>query len=417
MINKTVLNVIRAHQARFLEARPFRHVVIENFLENGAAEQLLQDFPAPEKSTSFVEMGRRIGKNVVENVSEISPFYKSFHDYIHSPAFLDAIGTITGIPDLISDNSMFGGGTHENVNLSELTPHVDFNFDISGRLHRRLNLLLYLNKEWEEHWGGSIEIHSDPRSPETNTVNSFLPLFNRCVIFETNEYSWHGFCQINLPEDKRHLSRKSFSLYLYTKERPAGEIAPLHTTVYVPRPLPSHIQPGTTLSAADFNAIDGLLERRDRLIRFYQEKELANSREEKNRLEYLNRLESLNRLPLTGYALQQGPVRGFWPDGWVSKELEFRVWLDRDISRFAVMGDVPGFGSRENEVIVRINGTPHSFTIRSGARFSLQGSVRGKMGTTLDVSISAKATMSPLRAEAGPDAREFAYFLQQLRFD
>jgi hypothetical protein len=312
---------------------------------------------------------------------------------------------------------MFGGGTHENVNGSELTPHIDFNFDTRGKLHRRLNLLLYLNKEWDERWGGSIELHSDPRSPQSNEVKSFLPLFNRCVIFETNEHSWHGFPQVHLPEDKRHLSRKSFSIYLYTRERPAEDTAPPHTTVYVPRPLPSHIQPGTTLSAADFDVIQGLIDRRDGLIRFYQEKELAISREEQKRQEYLHHLEAFIRLPLTGYGVQQGAVHGFWPDGWVGKHLEFQVQLDRKISRMLVLGAVPGFGPLKSNLSIQLNETFHSFSIRRDEELRVEAQVQAEMGNVLKVSVTASESMSPVRAGVGEDVRELVFFLYQVRFD
>jgi Rps23 Pro-64 3,4-dihydroxylase Tpa1-like proline 4-hydroxylase len=79
-----------------------------------------------------------------------------------------------------------------------------------------LNLLIYLNPQWQADWGGNLELHSNPRQPEENKIKSFVPIFNRCLIFETNEYSWHGFSQINLPENQRHLSRKSLSIYLYS---------------------------------------------------------------------------------------------------------------------------------------------------------------------------------------------------------
>ena len=94
-------------------------------------------------------------------------------------------------------------------------------------LHRRINLLIYLNREWEASWGGAIELQSDPHNPAVDSVQGFLPLFNRAVIFETSAFSWHGFPRIVLPPDKRHLSRKSFSIYLDTKERAAEEIVAL----------------------------------------------------------------------------------------------------------------------------------------------------------------------------------------------
>ena len=94
-------------------------------------------------------------------------------------------------------------------------------------------------------WGGALEIHSDPRQPFENRVWSYDPLFNRWVMFETNERSWHGFPQIDLPPDRRHLSRRSISIYLYTKDRPAEEIPPIDPTFYVQRFRPQHIRRAT----------------------------------------------------------------------------------------------------------------------------------------------------------------------------
>src|SRR5690606_29457989 len=114
----------------------------------------------------------------------------------------------------------------------ELDPHVDYNYINHGQLHRRLNLLVYFNKEWDAAWGGNIELHSNPRIPEENEVSSYEPLYNRALIFETNEYSWHGFKKIVLPQDKKQLTRRSLAIYLYTRSRPDDEVAPPHGTFY-----------------------------------------------------------------------------------------------------------------------------------------------------------------------------------------
>ena len=153
----------------------------------------------------------------------------------------------------------------ENRHGQALDPHVDFNYDPATKLHRKLNLLVYLNKEWREAWGGSIELHSDPRRPDGNRITSFTPAFNRAVIFETNERSWHGFPRIILPEDKRHLSRKSLSIYLYTRTRPAHEIVPEHGTFYVQRPLPSRYHPGLELNSKRYRRDHELAGRARRL--------------------------------------------------------------------------------------------------------------------------------------------------------
>jgi len=270
MIAADVLARAADHRRDYNEAKPFRHAMIENFLEPSVAEGLLADFPHFDPKKAINEHGEVGRKAVVETVSSISPGYKAFYRYINSKPFLDAMSALTGIPDLIADETLFGGGTHENLDGQSLDMHVEFNIDERRMLHRRVNLLVYLNHEWREEWGGSIELHSDPWHPEANRTRAFLPLFNRAVIFETNEYSWHGFKRIALPKDRKHLSRKSFSIYLYTKDRPADEVVAPHTTFYVPDPLPAHIGAGVTLSEADAQAIRVAMASREGLIRMYQ---------------------------------------------------------------------------------------------------------------------------------------------------
>ncbi|HSC97313.1 MAG TPA: 2OG-Fe(II) oxygenase, partial [Casimicrobiaceae bacterium] len=270
MISAAALQASEAFRVQFETAKPFRHVVIDDFLEPPACEALLRDFPAFNEKYAADEHGGVGRKAVVERAASISPFYRSFHDYINSTPFLSAMSALTGIDDLISDPTLFGGGTHENLAGQGLNVHVDFNIDERRMLHRRVNLLIYLNKEWDEAWGGAIELHSDPFNPLVDEWKSYLPLFNRAVLFETNEYSWHGFQRIVLPPVKTHLSRKSFSVYLYTKDRPPEEVVAPHTTFYVPEPLPEHIKAGRTLTDDDMRDIAIRMQGRDGLLRMYQ---------------------------------------------------------------------------------------------------------------------------------------------------
>jgi 2OG-Fe(II) oxygenase superfamily len=270
MINASVLKNAAEIRRVFRQAQPFPHVAIDKFLDDDVCESLLRDFPAFEDKYAMNEHGTVGRKAVVERVSKISSSYKAFYDYINSAPFLNAMSALTGIPDLIADPTLFGGGTHENLDGQGLNVHVDFNIDERRMLHRRLNLLVYLNPVWEEAWGGAIELHSDPQQPVVDRVTSFVPLFNRAVLFETSEYSWHGFRRIALPPDRKHLSRKSFSIYLYTKDRPAEEVVASHTTFYLGQPLPDHIKTGRTLTDDDFEAIQVRLVERDGLLQMYQ---------------------------------------------------------------------------------------------------------------------------------------------------
>jgi hypothetical protein len=270
MIDAAVVRDAARIRESFQQAKPFRHVMIEGFLERDAADALLRDFPRFDERKAINEHGDVGRKAVVEHVTAVSRFYAKFYDYINSKPFLAAMSELTGIPDLIADTTLFGGGTHENLDGQGLDVHVDFNVDERRMLHRRVNLLIYLNHEWDAAWGGAIELHSNPWYPEADEVKSFLPLFNHGLIFETNEYSWHGCRRIALPPERKDLSRKSFSIYLYTRDRPADEIVAPHTTFYVPQPIPDTVTAGATLSERDAQEIRIAMQSRDGLIRMYQ---------------------------------------------------------------------------------------------------------------------------------------------------
>ena len=145
--------------------------------------------------------------------------------------FLKFLEELTGITNLISDPSFRGGGLHSIYRGGKLGVHVDFNKHEQYGLDRRLNLLLYLNKDWREEYGGHIELW-DREMKEC--VRSYLPKFNRVVIFTTTSASFHGHPEpLSCPE---HMNRKSMALYYYTNGRPEEGIEECHSTVFKLRP-------------------------------------------------------------------------------------------------------------------------------------------------------------------------------------
>ncbi|MFZ0594745.1 MAG: 2OG-Fe(II) oxygenase [Bryobacteraceae bacterium] len=274
LIRPSLIDEAPIWEKRFLDAQPFRHIVIDNFLEPEFCARLQSDFPAFDTKKALNEYGEVGGKAVVEKLPGISASYKNFDELIQSREFLDLIGRMTNIPNLLYDPHYFGGGTHENRSGQDLDIHIDFNYHPITRTHRRLNLIIFLNPEWHENWGGCLELHKNPWGPlEDDFTVSVEPLVNRCVVFETTEHSWHGFRRIQIPADKNGVSRRSIAVYFYSNERPPEETAPGHSTVYVPWKLPDHFQPGLTLSEADLQTIKILLQRRDDQIRFLYERE------------------------------------------------------------------------------------------------------------------------------------------------
>ncbi|TDR23849.1 2OG-Fe(II) oxygenase [Marinicella litoralis] len=270
LINHSTLNQLDSIQQSFDTAKPFKHVVIDDFFTTSFCQKLLDDFPDFDNKDAIDE-NKTLGKKaVVQTVSQISHSYRSLDLMFQSPEFLAMISQITGIDDLLYDPHYIGGGTHNNLDGQELDPHVDFTHHPITNHHRRLNLIVYLNHEWDASWGGNLEFHKNPRlDPDEDEITRVIPLFNRAVIFETHNHSWHGFPPIGLPDDKQGVSRKSFALYYYTNKRQQS-IDP-HSTIYVERHLPPDFLVNKVLTDKEINQIKASVARRDQhLARLYK---------------------------------------------------------------------------------------------------------------------------------------------------
>jgi len=272
LINQDHLNNVQTLQQQFKAASPFKYLVIDQFFNNNFCQSLVSDFPTFDKKRALNENGEVGMKATHEQITKIGTAYKQLDSMVKSDEFLGFVSDLTGIPELRFDPFYFGGGTHENLHGQDLDAHVDFNFHPVTKQHRRLNMIVYFNDQWDDNWGGSLDLHKDPhKHPRDDEIATVTPLMNRCVIFETTEWSWHGFTRINLPEELReNVSRKSFALYYYTDTRPREEMGKPHSTIYVERHLPQHIQSGMALGEDDFQHIQMLLARRDQhLQRLY----------------------------------------------------------------------------------------------------------------------------------------------------
>jgi len=213
----------------FRDASPFPYLVIESFFGAELATKLVEEFPAFERGNNLDENRRRGRKAVFERLGELGGAFRAVDELVRSEAFLAWLGEVTGIHGLLFDPDYLGGGTHENLSGQSLDFHIDFSRHPRG-WQRRLNLLVYLNPEWSESWGGCLELRQDPRQAGTRIT----PLFNRAVLFETSERSWHGFDEIRAPKG----SRRSLAFYFYT-DGDAVAIRRVHSTVYIDAPLPA----------------------------------------------------------------------------------------------------------------------------------------------------------------------------------
>jgi len=126
-----------------------------------------------------------------------------------------------------------GYGLHQGAHNSFLDIHIDYNLHPVKKRHRKLNFILFLNKQWEKDWGGNLELWDDKVQ---NCIQSISPLFNRCVIFECSEISYHGYSRISVPGD---ITRKSYYQYYFI---PAENDISFHDTIFKSRPEESALK-------------------------------------------------------------------------------------------------------------------------------------------------------------------------------
>jgi hypothetical protein len=214
-------------------SRPVPNFCIDNFLEAGFAERVLAAYPSYEEATrvgrSFHAVNEK-GKVQVTDASSFPEPIAELNRALAGPEFLGLLSHAFDMPGLLADEQLVGGGMHQTGPRGHLDVHVDFNYIPERQLHRRLNILVYFNKGWEPGWGGNIELWD---ADVKVCHHSFSPIFNRCVVFETNEVSFHGVTAVKCPEGR---SRKSFAAYYYTKEAPAHWTGESHSTIFKARP-------------------------------------------------------------------------------------------------------------------------------------------------------------------------------------
>jgi Rps23 Pro-64 3,4-dihydroxylase Tpa1-like proline 4-hydroxylase len=215
--------------AKYRAGDPFPHIVLDNLFDDADLEGVLREFPRPD-AMRWMKFDNRQEKKLgfYYESSTISDRVRRFLDAMNGFEMLLFLERLTGIEGLIPDPYFGGGGLHQIEPGGFLKVHADFNVHPKLHLDRRLNMLIYLNKDWREEYGGHLELWDAAlKSPR----QKILPIFNRTVVFSTTDHSYHGHPHpLTSPPG---VTRKSVSLYYYTAGRPAEERSAAHDTLFV----------------------------------------------------------------------------------------------------------------------------------------------------------------------------------------
>jgi hypothetical protein len=215
---------------QYCEAEPFPHVVIDDFLPPPVCDQLLAEFPPVAAGWHHVDR-HHSRKLATRDSLQLGEFTRDILTQFNAPPLLRFLESLTGIRGLIPDPYFVGGGLHQIVTGGFLKIHADFNRHTHLNLDRRLNLIVYLNRDWLEEYHGHLELWDRAMR---QCVRKILPICNRCVVFSTTDWSFHGHpIPLTCPAD---VTRKSLALYYYTNGRPAEETSAAHGTLWQERP-------------------------------------------------------------------------------------------------------------------------------------------------------------------------------------
>jgi len=229
-----LIAVAKKERQNYATNAPFPNISFTNFFNPEVLDNILGEFPNLTVGKSYKIDNPGQVKLATKGSARFGKATGAFAEFLNSQPFLDFLQELTSIKEpLLADNEFFGGGLHEIKRGGFLKLHADFNKHPTTKLDRRLNALIYLNKDWKEEYGGHFELWDKDL---TCCAKKITPHFNTLAIFSTTDFSYHGHPDpLNCPEDR---SRKSMALYYYSDGRPAEEInqgLEKHSTLFVGR--------------------------------------------------------------------------------------------------------------------------------------------------------------------------------------
>ena len=211
------------YSEQYAQAYPYPHIVLDDLFLEEDLRGILEEWPDDDNPAWDKKKCNTSWKWHISHIPTMGPKTQAFFQSLYISEFISDLEKLSGIPGLMRDPYMEGSGLHYIPEGGYLKMHVDFNWHPQIQKVRRINFLVYLNDDWTEEDGGEVELWEPNMSKCGVKVG---PVFNRTVIFNTTDHSYHGH------PDPSKSDRKSVALYYYT----SGVVQNAHSTIYVKRP-------------------------------------------------------------------------------------------------------------------------------------------------------------------------------------
>ena len=192
---------------KFMNAEPFGNIIIPNFLNSELAELLHKEFPENTDDWHFYNNPIEV-KYAYDDIKNLPTNLKKIFYLLSTKEVTKIFSTISGIPDIEHDPYLHGAGLHIHPKDGRLHMHLDYEKHPFSQKERRLNLILYLSKEWKPEWNGETQLWNKDMS---ECIVKSPVVFNTAFLFTTNDHSWHGLPEkICCPEN---VLRKTLAYY------------------------------------------------------------------------------------------------------------------------------------------------------------------------------------------------------------
>jgi hypothetical protein len=229
LLNATALADVEVLRERFVSAKPYPHLEIDGLFSGDLLDRIVSEFD------EFGEAEWKQLKNEREQTLRLKPGWrmkpasKAYLDLVSSPDFVRFLSSLTGIPALLPDPLLRGGGLHESKQGGHFGLHLDFAKHPVTKLDNRVVMITYLNRDWREDYGGCLEIWD---MDNNKCVHKVVPQFGRTIFFAHSDKSLHGHpVPVSAPEGR---PRRSIAAYYYSNGREDDAAAERYTTFFAP---------------------------------------------------------------------------------------------------------------------------------------------------------------------------------------